>query len=56
LTRSYLSLQTDFIPGFCELSVNLSRKCNSAVSLPDGEKKKQKISEIQATLDDAGVL
>ncbi|KZV19655.1 vesicle transport v-SNARE 12 [Dorcoceras hygrometricum] len=41
---------------YCELSVNLSRKCNSAASLPDGEKKKQEVKELQAGLDDADVL
>lgn len=41
---------------YCELSANLSRKCNSAASLPDGEIKKQEISEIQTGLDDADVL
>ncbi|KAK6157804.1 hypothetical protein DH2020_012052 [Rehmannia glutinosa] len=41
---------------YCELSANLSRKCNSAATLPDGEKKKQEISELQAGLDDADVL
>ncbi|KAL7132789.1 hypothetical protein ABFS83_12G097500 [Erythranthe nasuta] len=41
---------------YCELSANLSRKCNSAAVLPDGEKKKQEVSVIQAGLDDADVL
>ncbi|GFZ05447.1 vesicle transport v-SNARE family protein [Actinidia rufa] len=41
---------------YCELSANLSRKCDSAGSLPDGEDKKQKVSEIKAGLDDADVL
>ncbi|KAL7091349.1 hypothetical protein ACP275_12G099900 [Erythranthe tilingii] len=41
---------------YCELSANLSRKCNSAAVLPDGEKKKQEVSGIQAGLDDADVL
>ncbi|KAL2484689.1 V-SNARE [Abeliophyllum distichum] len=41
---------------YCELSANLSRKCNFAASLPDGEKKKQEISELQSALDDADVL
>ncbi|GER47259.1 vesicle transport v-SNARE family protein [Striga asiatica] len=41
---------------YCELSANLSRKCNSAAALPDGEIKKQEISELQAGLDDADVL
>ncbi|GKU89756.1 hypothetical protein SLEP1_g3852 [Rubroshorea leprosula] len=40
---------------YCELSVNLSRKCTSAGSV-DGEQKKQKISEIKAGLDDADAL
>ncbi|PSS28762.1 Vesicle transport v-SNARE like [Actinidia chinensis var. chinensis] len=41
---------------YCELSANLSRKCDSAGPLPDGEDKKQKVSEIKAGLDDADVL
>ncbi|XP_052198468.1 vesicle transport v-SNARE 12 [Diospyros lotus] len=41
---------------YCELSASLSRKCNSAGLLPDGEEKKQKISEVQTGLDDADVL
>ncbi|KAG6429757.1 hypothetical protein SASPL_107810 [Salvia splendens] len=41
---------------YCELSANLSRKCNSATALLDGEKKKQEISELQAGLEDADVL
>ncbi|KAK4430033.1 Vesicle transport v-SNARE 12 [Sesamum alatum] len=41
---------------YCELSANLSRKCNSAAALPDGAKKKQEVSELQAGLDDADVL
>ncbi|KAK4403029.1 Vesicle transport v-SNARE 12 [Sesamum angolense] len=41
---------------YCELSASLSRKCNSAAALPDGEKKKQEVSELQAGLDDADVL
>ncbi|KAF8390169.1 hypothetical protein HHK36_024691 [Tetracentron sinense] len=40
---------------YCELSANLSRKCNSAALL-DGEKKKQKVSEIKGGLDDAEAL
>ncbi|KAG8366390.1 hypothetical protein BUALT_Bualt17G0074700 [Buddleja alternifolia] len=41
---------------YCELSANLSRKCNSAAAFPDGEKKKQEVSELQAGLDEADVL
>ncbi|KAL6547064.1 Vesicle transport v-SNARE 12 [Orobanche minor] len=41
---------------YCELSANLSRKCNSAAALPDGDKKNQEVSELQAGLDDADVL
>ncbi|XP_047960259.1 vesicle transport v-SNARE 12-like [Salvia hispanica] len=41
---------------YCELSANLSRKCNSAAALLDGEKRKQEISELQAGLEDADVL
>uniref|UniRef100_A0A0V0HI60 Putative ovule protein n=1 Tax=Solanum chacoense TaxID=4108 RepID=A0A0V0HI60_SOLCH len=41
---------------YCELSVNLSRKCNSAAQLADGELKKQQISELKVGLDDADVL
>ncbi|KAL5722958.1 Vesicle transport v-SNARE 11 [Ranunculus cassubicifolius] len=40
---------------YCELSANLSQRCNSA-SLLDGEKKKQKITEIQSGIDDAESL
>ncbi|KAK4376642.1 hypothetical protein RND71_002938 [Anisodus tanguticus] len=41
---------------YCELSVNLSRKCNSAALLPDGEPKKQHTSELKVGLDDADAL
>ncbi|EPS60001.1 hypothetical protein M569_14804, partial [Genlisea aurea] len=41
---------------YCELSANLSRRCNSAASISDGEKKKQEISEMQASLDEADIL
>lgn len=41
---------------YCELSANLSRKCNSTVVLPDGEQKKAHVSEIKAGIDDADVL
>lgn len=41
---------------YCELSANLSRKCNSSALLLDGEDKMQKISEVKAGLDDADVL
>ncbi|KAF7828023.1 vesicle transport v-SNARE 12 [Senna tora] len=41
---------------YCELSANLSRKCSSAALLSDQEQKQQKISEINAGLDDAEVL
>lgn len=41
---------------YCELSANLSRRCNSAAALPDGEKKKQEALELQAGLDEADVL
>ncbi|KAJ8547967.1 hypothetical protein K7X08_021203 [Anisodus acutangulus] len=41
---------------YCELSVNLSRKCNSATLLADGEPKKQQTSELKVGLDDADVL
>ncbi|XP_071915960.1 vesicle transport v-SNARE 13-like [Coffea arabica] len=40
---------------YCELSSNLLKKCKSA-SLIDGERKKQKISEIKAGVDDAESL
>ncbi|XP_042490833.1 vesicle transport v-SNARE 13-like [Macadamia integrifolia] len=40
---------------YCELSVNLSRKCTSAGIL-EGEQKKQKVSEIKAGLEDAETL
>ncbi|KAL7166991.1 hypothetical protein ACSBR2_037616 [Camellia fascicularis] len=41
---------------YCELSANLSRKCNSAGLLPDGEEKMQKISEVKTGVDEADVL
>ncbi|XP_015895020.3 vesicle transport v-SNARE 12 isoform X1 [Ziziphus jujuba] len=42
---------------YCELSANLSRKCNSTALLTDqAEQKQQKLSEIKAGLDDADVL
>ncbi|XP_074573027.1 vesicle transport v-SNARE 11-like [Curcuma longa] len=37
---------------YCEISATLSRKCTSALQL-DGEKKKQKASEIKSGIDDA---
>ncbi|XP_022775702.1 vesicle transport v-SNARE 13-like isoform X2 [Durio zibethinus] len=40
---------------YCDLSANLTLKCTSA-SVLDGEKKKQKLSEIKAGLDDADAL
>lgn len=40
---------------YCELSANLSKKCTSA-SLVGGEQKKQKVSEINAGLDEAESL
>ncbi|KAL3525905.1 hypothetical protein ACH5RR_014277 [Cinchona calisaya] len=40
---------------YCELSSNLSKKCTSATLL-DGERKKQKISEIKTGIDDAESL
>ncbi|OAY50071.1 vesicle transport v-SNARE 12 [Manihot esculenta] len=41
---------------YCELSANLSRKCNSTSLLPDGEEKKENISKIKSGLDDCDVL
>ncbi|XVE85820.1 hypothetical protein DITRI_Ditri17bG0121700 [Diplodiscus trichospermus] len=41
---------------YCELSANLSRKCNSASLIPDAEQKKQKFSEINSGIDEADVL
>ncbi|KAJ4711401.1 Vesicle transport v-SNARE family protein [Melia azedarach] len=41
---------------YCELSTNLSRKCDSASLLPDADQKKEKFSEIQSGLDDAETL
>ncbi|GAV71538.1 V-SNARE domain-containing protein/V-SNARE_C domain-containing protein [Cephalotus follicularis] len=40
---------------YCEISANLSRKCTSA-SVLDGEQKKQKLSEINAGLEEAEAL
>ncbi|KAK8659297.1 hypothetical protein V6N13_029503 [Hibiscus sabdariffa] len=41
---------------YCELSANLSRKCNSASVIHDSEQKKQKLSEISSGVDEADVL
>ncbi|KAF4403005.1 hypothetical protein G4B88_010457, partial [Cannabis sativa] len=41
---------------YCELSANLSRKCNSAAALSDHEQKQQKFVEVKAGIDDADVL
>ncbi|KAJ8774665.1 hypothetical protein K2173_017111 [Erythroxylum novogranatense] len=41
---------------YCELSANLSRKCNSASLLPSGEEKRAKLSEINSGLDDCDNL
>ncbi|PRQ40722.1 putative GOSR2/Membrin/Bos1 [Rosa chinensis] len=41
---------------YCELSANLSRKCNAAALLPDQGQKQQRFSEIRAGLDDADGL
>ncbi|KAL5553725.1 hypothetical protein UlMin_041126 [Ulmus minor] len=41
---------------YCELSANLSRKCNSTAVLTDQEQKQQKLSEIKSGIDDADVL
>ncbi|XP_004491849.1 vesicle transport v-SNARE 13-like [Cicer arietinum] len=40
---------------YCELSANLSKICTAAASL-NGERKKQKISEIKAGIDEAEAL
>ncbi|XP_071693526.1 vesicle transport v-SNARE 13-like [Rutidosis leptorrhynchoides] len=40
---------------YCDLSATLSKKCTSA-SLLDGEQKKQKISEVNAGIDEAEAL
>lgn len=41
---------------YCELSVNLSKKCNSAALLPLGDPRKHMISELTVGLDEADVL
>jgi len=41
---------------YCDLSVSLSRKCNSTALLLDEEQKNKQISELQAGLDEADVL
>nr|GMD28695.1 vesicle transport V-SNARE 12-like [Ipomoea batatas] len=42
---------------YCELSVNLSKKCSSAALLPIGEEpRKQQVSELTVGLDEADVL
>ncbi|KAM0932526.1 putative GOSR2/Membrin/Bos1, vesicle transport v-SNARE domain superfamily [Dioscorea sansibarensis] len=40
---------------YCEISASLSRKCTSAAQL-DGEKKKQRVSEIKSGIEDAETL
>jgi len=40
---------------YCEASASLSRKCTAASAL-DGEKKKQKLSEIQSGVEEAESL
>ncbi|KAJ4707406.1 Vesicle transport V-snare [Melia azedarach] len=40
---------------YCEISANLSKKCTAAAAL-DGERKKQKVSEIKSGLDEAESL
>uniref|UniRef100_A0A2P2K211 Vesicle transport v-SNARE N-terminal domain-containing protein n=1 Tax=Rhizophora mucronata TaxID=61149 RepID=A0A2P2K211_RHIMU len=41
---------------YCELSANLSRKCNAASLLPDGDEKKARLAEISSRLDDCDAL
>ncbi|KAK0575279.1 hypothetical protein LWI29_036556 [Acer saccharum] len=41
---------------YCELSANLSRKCNSTSLLPHTDEKKEKVLEIKSGIDDAEVL
>lgn len=41
---------------YCELSANLSRKCNSTAILSDQGQKQQKLSEIKTGIDEADVL
>ncbi|KAJ6910072.1 vesicle transport v-SNARE 12-like isoform X1 [Populus alba x Populus x berolinensis] len=41
---------------YCELSANLSRKCNSTSLLPDGVEKNAKVNEVKSGLDDCDVL
>ncbi|RAL37625.1 hypothetical protein DM860_000319 [Cuscuta australis] len=41
---------------YCELSVNLSKKCNSAALLPLGDPRKLMISELAVGLDEADML
>ncbi|CAI9265431.1 unnamed protein product [Lactuca saligna] len=41
---------------YCELSANLSRKCNAAGSILDGEQKSKEINELLSGLDEADVL
>ncbi|WCJ22190.1 Vesicle transport v-SNARE family protein [Euphorbia peplus] len=41
---------------YCELSANLSRKCNSVSLLSDSGEKSDKITEIKSGLDDCDVL
>ncbi|XP_050203334.1 vesicle transport v-SNARE 12-like [Mercurialis annua] len=41
---------------YCDLSANLSRKCNAASLLSDSVEKKEKISDIKSGLDECDVL
>ncbi|KAK2636147.1 hypothetical protein Ddye_030939 [Dipteronia dyeriana] len=41
---------------YCELSANLSRRCNSTSLLPHTDEKKEKVLEIKSGIDDAEVL
>ncbi|KFK41367.1 hypothetical protein AALP_AA2G120900 [Arabis alpina] len=41
---------------YCELSTNLTRKCNSASLLSQGDEKKGKLGEIKSGIDEADVL
>ncbi|CAI0391010.1 unnamed protein product [Linum tenue] len=41
---------------YCELSANLSRKCSSASVLPEGEERREKLSEITSGIEECDAL
>ncbi|CAN1313839.1 Vesicle transport v-SNARE 12 [Linum perenne] len=41
---------------YCELSANLSRKCNSASLLPDGDERREKVEEIKSGIEECDLF